>query len=230
VPVDVDDLSTWPPALTAWLRPLADSSEATDAIAISLIEREPRLLDLLAGRKLLAYHCTRLLPSEVAAVRANGLRALTAALVEERLRRAAREGAITEAEATRLAGTSVYALGEQEHREGRVCAILGRSVLDDHPAGAEPLLSAWGGEAIYWKPYDDEPVLRRIGQPAIVRMQLDPARIWAFSLAAPFLAALRGEGADADIQYLRDVPAADVLDIWQPGQPGYDRHRDLPQR
>jgi hypothetical protein len=230
--IDLDKPTTWPEPVAAWVRHFIDRGQSIDAMSTELIEREDELRSLLGSEKLLAYHCTRLLDSEVAAIRERGLRRLSPELVAERLRAASDGGHLTDDELDRLAARTVFALGEQEHREGQVCLILGRSVLDDGH-GCAPLLRTWGGEGIYWGARAElEDRLVQIGRPAIavVRIEVrDGERAWTYSLGSHFVARLRGDSPGADLFYRDDVPAEDVLDFWQPGDSEYDRHQALPQ-
>lgn len=112
-----------------------------------------------------------------------------------------------------------------------MCAILGRSTLDVEARGCSPLLATWGGEAIYRGTAFGSSVLREIGTPTVVVCGLDLSNedvAWVFSLGRPFVEKLRGQEPCAEISYRRDVPAEDVLDVWQPGHPEYDRHQGLP--
>lgn len=82
--VDLADVSTWPGEAETVLRGKADSDdpEGDDD------DLEKSLRAALAGRSILAYHGTRLLPAEAAAVRQVGLRVLTNDLRQTKLQSA----------------------------------------------------------------------------------------------------------------------------------------------
>lgn len=200
---------------------------------MSLVEQEHELRTLLAGHKVRAYHCTCLLEHEIAGVRDHGLRRLTPDLIAERIAAAHAVGALDDDLRDALSGRTVFDLESAEHREGRVCTVLGRTPFNDAAYGAAPLLEIWGGEGIYraWDFTPTEDALKQIGRPAIVVCRIDTSdaeRAWTYCLALPFVTQLRGGKPDAEVHYMADVAAEDVLDIWQPGHPEYDRHADLP--
>jgi len=232
--VDVEDPTTWPEPVREWVRRQAEQPEITvDPPAASLMEQEHELRALLAGHKVRAYHCTRLLEHEIAGVRDHGLRRLTPTLIAERIAAAHAAGALGDDLRGALSGRTVFDLEGAEHREGRVCTVLGRTPFDDAAYGAAPRLEIWGGEGIYraWDFTPTEEELKRIGRPAMVVCRIDVSdaeRAWAYCLALPFVARLRGEKPDCEVHYMADVPGEDVLAIWQPGDPEYDRHDDLP--
>lgn len=85
-PVDVDDRTTWPPQVSEivdqWAKQYKGTTKYTSDLALPL---EDEFRELLSGRLLRAYHCTRLLPHEVRMVRETGLRPLSADLLCERI-------------------------------------------------------------------------------------------------------------------------------------------------
>src|SRR5438132_14434734 len=86
--VDVDDPQTWPPDVRREAQAIADSVRGKAKYVSDLpipIEGEDPFRALLAGHPLVAYHATRLLDHEVAMIREQGLRPLTAKLVEDRI-------------------------------------------------------------------------------------------------------------------------------------------------
>lgn len=232
--IDLDDLATWPDSVLAWASDWAKRPLSLDPVPGVLMEHDDELRQLLAGHKVLAYHCTRQLDYEIGGVRSQGLRRLSPELVADRLRGACERGFLTPDQHASLSMTTVFALGEQENREGQICLILGRSTLDREAHGCAPLLETWGGEGIYWGAPERDPLLQSLGRPAIVVAGIDlddREKAWAFCLGASFVAKLRGEEemAGAEIFYRADIPAEDIFDIWQPGSPEYDQHVDLPR-
>jgi hypothetical protein len=140
--IDVDDRTTWPD----WLHPWA--TEALRRGSGRLIEEDEAFRARLSGTKLLAFHCTRLLDHELAWIRERGLRPLTLELVEERIRVAHERAHLDLSEHDRLLASNTFAVRDDRNRRDRVCLILGRGAFDE-TFGCEPLLSTWGGEAIY---------------------------------------------------------------------------------
>jgi hypothetical protein len=232
---NVDDPDTWPAPVLAWAisnaERLRGSTQFTGDLAVPL-EGEDGFREL-AGKGLMAYHCSRLLDHEVASVRENGLRMLSQDLVEERITEAETRGCISAAVAARLRTRNVYARGQHAHRHGQVCFVLGRNIFDQPNNGALPLLSAWGGEGLNGGPLDptEHPVL---GTPTIVVARIDLSVSHKISPCWPelgkvFVASLLGlEDRSADVFVRSSVSPGDVLDAWQPGHPEYDKHVSLP--
>src|ERR1051325_3573481 len=99
--VDVDDPASWPTRLRAFVENQAESLRGTTETTADLRptdEAQRAVHGLLAGCLVRAYHATRLLEHEVASIRDNGLRLLSADLVAERIHRAHQVGAITESQ------------------------------------------------------------------------------------------------------------------------------------
>jgi hypothetical protein len=234
--IDVDQPDTWPPAVLLWAsryaEALRDSTVITQDLGVP-IEREDELRAMFGGNHVLAFHSTRLLDHEMLAVREQGLRVLSLQLVEERAEEAYRRGFLTDAERDRFFARNVFALGEPDGREQRVCMTVGRSVYDNPHSGCQPLLSFWGGEGMNGGPLG-EPEHLTVGRPSIVVARIDLSVsqqvAWTFpSLGMLFVGTLLGtEKRWADVPLPAAVPARDILDIWQPGRPEYDRHGGVP--
>jgi hypothetical protein len=234
--VDVDDPTTWPKGIPEWVAPYVDALRGTTIYTSDLrvpLEREDELRTLLAGHRMLAFHCTRLLDHEVADVRAHGLRPLTLELVNERIERAHAHGYLGDADRNRLRERNVFAMNEAEYREDKVCVVLGRAGLDD--TGVVSLMSRWGGEAIYMCDPDSEEPVAFLGRPTIVTAGVDLSVSHTLSptyssLGKMFVGTLLGtEHRIADVFVPGPVPAEDILAVWQPGDADYDRHPTLPR-
>jgi hypothetical protein len=235
--IDIDAPATWPEDVKAWAtdvtKSLAVSSPYTLDLPLFLDEREDEFRSLLRGRKLLAFHCTRLLNHEVAAIREEGLRQLSEALVSARIE-AAHEY-LSQDEREVLAARHCFATGSQANREGQVCLVLGRTAFDEEPHGCTPLLSTWGGEGIYMGLSEDRHVVLRLGRPAIVVTAIDLSVSHKVSPSFPslsklFAGTLAGtEQRWADVFLRSSIPPTDIMDIWQPGDSNYDRHDELPR-
>lgn len=235
--IDIDDPSSWPPAVHEWAHAHAERLRGRTCITgdlRGLEELEDELRALLAGSKLIAYHCTRLFDHEVAAVHGHGLRLLSEELVYERLARAHGKGLLNEDQFEFLQSVNLFARNEVKERDGRVWFVLGREGLDDH--GVVSLLGTWGGEAIYFGAEDRELELTRLGCPAVVVAAIDLSSSWRVTTTFPWLAnmfvgTLLGlEKRHADVLLPRPVPSDDIIAVWQPGDAEYDRHTDLPRQ
>ncbi len=234
--VDPDDVSTWPAALRDTLAEYVagvDPAE-TSAVDLELPLTDQQVTALLGGRPLRTYHATRLLPHEVKSVRGDGLRALKPEHLERRIADALAAGAISTEEADRLRARTVYAEGSKGTRSNQVCAVVGLTAFAEDWCGVWPLLSTWGGEAIYWHAEGETLArLRSLGAPSVVVLDLPLAA--ASWLMFPGLGkALAGHLArllsrHADVFYRASVPASAVVTVWQPGAPEYDRFPDLPR-
>jgi hypothetical protein len=235
-PIDVDTPATWPEQTHRWAadyaQRLTGTTEYPGDLAVPL-EHEDDFRASFATRKLLAYHCTRLLPDEIDAIRERGLRRLDKRLVDDRIAAAAASGALAPEARAFAEMRNVYALGNERYRTDQICFVLGRSTFDEDPGGCDALLRYWGGEAMRGGP-DDALLLGVLGTPAIVVSQLNLTGSHRHSRTSPplgnlFVATLLGlRHRGADVFYRDDVPGEDVLDIWVPGNPQYDRHRELP--
>jgi hypothetical protein len=224
--VDVDDLRTWPDPLRAFMDRFV--AEVDVKRAGTGIEEEAPMVDALRGHELLAFHCTRLMANEVADIRRFGLRLLDEDLVRSRIAAADARGELSRAARAYAETRNVFATGNSAHRVGQVRCVLGRSVFDHDAGGVEPFLETWGGEAIRGGPADPPFELAGLGRPAIVVVKVSPASANGWhsfpSLPTTFAATMRDDWASADICWADPIPGKDVLDVWQPGHPDYDRH------
>jgi len=97
--VDVDDPTTWPQPLAAFVQQRVEESELEELdlyVDLPLHELEAEARRMLAGCLVRARHCTRLLDHEAEAIRSQGLRPLDLALVRERLDQVFERGLLTE--------------------------------------------------------------------------------------------------------------------------------------
>jgi hypothetical protein len=234
--IDLDDEDSWPDASREWAERvahrLAGSTEYLLDLSIELKE-EDQFRRTLGSRRVLAYHCTRLLSYEVDDVRNQGLRPLTEQLVRQRVAAADARGLLSDAVRRRALSGNVFALGNARSRTDRTCLVVGRSIFDEDPHGLIPLLRHWGGEAIRDGP-SEQPLLANLGVPTIVAATLDLTRPHddphSFPpLANLFVGTMLGlEQRAAEIHYRRPITGDAIHAIWQPGDPEYDRHPQLP--
>lgn len=186
----------------------------------------------------MAYHCTRLLDHEVAMIRSEGIRLLTPDLVEQRIAAATGAGAISDSDAALLrASTYLTSAQAQPSRGGLAYFFTSRRVFDEAVGGVWYLLSEWGGEAIRMTAESRAlpSHLVRLGRPSVVVAALevdadaDEPRTWPAIHKVLVDTLLGSDRPGCDVVCRRDVPAAAILDVWQPGHPEYDRHGDLPR-
>jgi hypothetical protein len=229
--IDVDRAETWPADIAHAVQEHAEALGGTTDYPGDLelsYDDEAAFLDLLAGRPLRMYHCTRLLDVEVDAVRRQGLRMLSRELMADKIRAAIDAGEVTTAEGEQLKRAHVFAVGEHDNRQDQVCLVLSARPLDDDPHGIQPLMRSWGGEAlsmsssaVTWRDR-----LAQIGQPAVVVVDV-PLRagaghhVWPGVLKT-FVAALLGLGTGASVHHVSSVPGSAVVDVWRPGDAAYD--------
>lgn len=237
--IDIDHPETWPQDVLAWTKEYVGGLDSP-AVPIpdlngGLTEREGELRSLLGSQKLVAYHCSRLLDHEIAWIRERGLVRLTRALVEQRIGAAHEAGFLTIADRDSLLAGNCFAIGNDEHRQGQVCLVLGRSTFDAAAGGVDPLLGTWGGEGIHgWPLPGRDANVRTFGRPTIVVARIAMSggrdRVWTAPNVAKLLVGRILELPDlyADVFLFDDVPAEDILAVWQPGDAEYDRHPALP--
>lgn len=239
---DVDDPNTWSAPVmayaTKWAERLSGTTEYPGDLEVPH-EDEDDFVELLRDRPFRVYHCTRLLDTEVEHVRKYGLIALTEDFIDQKLASALAAGALTREEAAHLASSTVFANGHTSGRLAKVCVVIGKDSLDD-TFGVKPLLSQWGGEAIYWFHGDRQgptgATLERLGRPTIVSLAADfspsgrcNAKFWP-ALPKLFVARLLELGEVCGEAHIYGSIAADeVVDVWNPGDAEYDCHPTLPR-
>jgi hypothetical protein len=121
IPIDIDIPETWPPQIhrmaSTWANQCAGRIRYTLDLPLDL-ELEAPFRQELAGHLVGAYHYTRLLPHEKRMIQAQGLRMLTASLLEERIEAAAATGAITSDEASCFLTAHVFCRGRTTASRG----------------------------------------------------------------------------------------------------------------
>lgn len=236
--IDIDAPATWPSRLRSIATRTATamreqagrhtSDLALPATFASDINAE------LHGATIRAFHCTRLLDPESAALRQEGLRASSDSLMRSKLHAAVAAGAITRWQADQLHADSPLHR-QRRNREHLLCAVTTRRTLDEEADGLDLLLTHWGGEIIYFWQRNEALIarLRSIGKPSIVVVDLKPGRpqdLWSPDPAALIVGRVLGSvNACGDVHYrLTPGTSVPVVDIWQPGNNDYDRHKQLP--
>ncbi|MFE3905917.1 hypothetical protein ACFXPY_38065 [Streptomyces sp. NPDC059153] len=241
-----DDPATWPHPLTELVHQLADDARRRGCAPenyqdLSINSYEGAVLGHLEGHLVRARHSTRLLDHEKDAIRTQGLRPLNAGLVNDRLDQAHELGHLTatEYEVLRTVNETVPEHRGFGKREDQVCLTLSAAPMIHDVSGIHPLLSYWGGEAIYWKHCEGTPALAAklgsLGTPAIVTALLDftalgvgAHRVFPSLVHVLVGKALSYEAADADVLYRAPIPPQRIESIVSPGHPAYDQFPELP--
>lgn len=162
-----------------------------------------------------------------------GLKLLTPELVADRIEASHTHGAIDDSEREAFHASHVFAAKEHTHRENGVDVIVGTSAFIDQPGGCNPLLSIWGGEAMYMSSRSiEERRLEQLGRPSIVIAHLlyDPERVAPYSRR--LLKAFVGKYLDLEqpgtqLKLRVALRPDEIVDIWHPGDPNYDRFKRL---
>ncbi len=144
--IDVDDPASWPEPIKRFVQNYVSTQNWEDGVDADL---DSRLNSLLEGEAVLAYHHTRLMPSERRDIQRNGMLMTDDDSVVHKLELAVAAEAISHSEALALDKDAVHR-GSFGQRADQVCLSLGRSVWDDR-RGIEGLLGYWGGETLSWQ-------------------------------------------------------------------------------
>jgi hypothetical protein len=133
-----------------------------------------RLDKMLTHHRLVGYHCTCLSSREIASIKAEGMRTLSAELIQEKFQGAVRDGYLTRGTADLLLRHKylVAAMNDESgHRTGMTwfCANRSTLTLASHVCN---LFRYWGGEATRGGPAGHPEILQEIveiGTPCIVK-------------------------------------------------------------
>lgn len=240
--VDVDDPATWPDDLASevdhWADELRGATPHTVDLRFPDDAEDAFRHGFLRGRLLRTHHCTRFLDREVELVRERGLRLLTEEFVKNRIAVAKSGGHLSEAEASLLCSSQVFASGRHKSRAGQVWLIAGDLPFEEETVhGVWRLLTVWGGEGINFD-VEAGPLRERlkcIGTPSVVVALVDVSEGWNVHSASPGIlhafvgTRLRLSEPGAELCYTAPVPADQIEDIWQPGHSKYDAFPVLPQ-
>jgi hypothetical protein len=216
-PIDIDDPTTWPPEVYRTVAGRAESCDGVTKYTTDLPlppELDESFRESFRGYLLRAYHYTRLLPHEREMVLSEGLRPLSARLLHDRIESARSVDAISAVEAAQFHEAHVFATGEQEYREGKVCLALSRRTFERDPDGCLPLLTTWGGEGLYRSSGGVSlcKKLGTLGSPAAVVALLDlsgrvPGHLIFPGLHKAFVGSLlRLDNAGAEVHYFAPIP------------------------
>ena len=119
--VDPDDSSSWPDPVRALCREWDERVPPADFISDLEVDdvADGDIRAALQGRRIRAYHATRLLVHEVDGIRRHGLRVFSRELFEDRINAAYAHGHLTGAERDELQSAHMFAVGEDSARGDR---------------------------------------------------------------------------------------------------------------
>lgn len=159
--IDLEDDSTWSAEMS---RLVADASVTVacwgvgeDAVAGELVSRdhdyseglEADLRAAIAGKRVLAYHASCLLPHELEGIRNRGMQLLSRSLIEEKLSSARHHYPdLIDDETVALLGKSARASFNRGTRNGLISMVMPILAFDESPGEFHHYLEDWGGEAI----------------------------------------------------------------------------------
>lgn len=231
--IDVDDERTWPQPLSVFVERLAARNRSATTCDQLVLPPSGAIDSFLVGVRLRAYHGTRLLDSEIAALRVEGLRPLEGDLVRRKVSAATAAGLLDEQAAIELV-ESCDGLREDIEREREVCFAVSRAQLDAESDGLIPFMSSWGGERIQQAAGIGSPEHARLtlfGRPTIVVAQIDvDGRDTYRDLVVAFVGAKLGfRDRHGEVNHAGAVPPDRIEAIWHPSDPEYDRHASLPR-
>lgn len=249
-PIDVWDVETFDPELTACLTEHADLTAAYYARsnkifldhdhgrARTLIRPENEFAGefgalretvtaLMDVRTLRAWHYTRLTDDEVEALVQDGVHLSSPESLRRRFDRMVGAGHLDAADAERLWTHNMFN-HQHDSRAGKFWAVSHPQAIDD--GGVEPLMKHWGGEAAsMWM--KDEKLLARlegVGQARAVAVAMPLPHCEDFGGAgrAVIAAFARSRGAVAepsgfDLYAKVDLPPSAVLEVLSEGAAGF---------
>ena len=191
---------------------------------------------LLAPHRIIAYHCSRLTKEEIVNIKQEGLRILTADLVNKKLDQCLSHGYLEQAEYKRIKNSPhlFESLNDQlDSRTGKIHFCASRTTLrDDH--AVYRLFRSWGGEALYRGHEQDSRlahVIGRIGVPCIVVSVIPFMRISQDSsqLSEHFLRYLVSDELGltdfyltVDIRTEENLRSSEILDIIEYSDPRFE--------
>ena len=125
-----------------------------------------KLIDeILCNKKIISFHCTRLVDYEISDILKNGLKPLDGDFSIKRIKELFDNGLISEKSSQELKkNNNCY----DENREGMLFFFHFIKTLKDE-SGLEYLFRYWGGEAIYRNHKENEE-LKTIGKPCIIEI------------------------------------------------------------
>jgi hypothetical protein len=241
--VDLADIASWPEAVERLISEKADRLTANRAFkprrqyAYDLSpddELEDELKAALSDTEIRMYHATRLLPGELEAVRAEGLRSLS-----DELRRAKLDyalGWISEEERALLEGSGPLHWSDHPQPDRRgLLYVFGPFGPARYEWGLNPLLYTWGGESIYFGNDRDGPlseVIARLtvaSRPAFIEVgvRVQELNRWKNLWPSMVGGVLQCKKPWNEWHLRCDIPPERVLDVIQPGHPRWPKKRPV---
>ena len=123
---------------------------------------------ILSNKKIIGFHCTRLMDSEIDEVIDIGLVPLNSDFSNQRIIKLYNNGVIRRELMEKLINKEEF---KDENREGNICFFHCLSTLQNE-GGLNRFFKSWGGEAIYLG-FEQNTILQKIGIPCIVVGSLD---------------------------------------------------------
>lgn len=190
---------------------------------------EEHVMRLMEERTIRAWHYTRMIDEEVAALRREGVYLSSLDSIRVRLAAQVKAGAFSEEVSDRLFADSPFQSEQLDSRSNKFWMVSHPVVIDD--GGVELLLESWGGESAYFWQLDPElqALLRRLGRPRVleIAMPLTYSR-HSFSAAEAAVATYgrmlgcRPDKGGFDLYTHQPLPAEHVLAVHSEGEPNYD--------
>jgi hypothetical protein len=252
-PLRVDDLETWPPQVVHILEQhftlLQDHAEFEAkryaALGSGISERElvaqsnpfeaarnellSEIETLTRDEHVIAYHCTRLTPDELAGVSERGLLALSHTIAASRLLARVGAGDLSHRDADRLMARLLgRARAAQSDRVGKIWAVSTADALQDEIGLGNPL-RYWGGEGFLDLDDIDRDLLARIGSACIVEFEAPIARLVITSISSDLTEHfLRLHGGHCDepgtvICIEGDIEPDRILNVFRRDQSEFER-------
>ncbi len=183
--IDLDDPSSWPPDLAAYLENHFElfvtwESPRESGDSFQLARKFDRAIrgvsDILRRYALIGWHCTRLTDAEIDAIVAEGMTPLNGQILDARIATLERAGTIAADIAARLRAKHQ---ASEDNRAGRIWFCFFEPHIADE-GGIERFFRSWSGEALYNSHEDDPqtgPVLTRIGTPCLIEAEVPIASL-----------------------------------------------------
>lgn len=199
------------------------------------------LAEILREHNIVGYHCTRLAEYEIASIRRDGMRILTAELIHQRLQSALDAGLLSEDRHRYLQDSEILKESlnnKYGERTNYIWFCPNLSTLKEG-AAVSRFFGSWGGEAVYNGHEEDEnigPHLKAVGIPCIVKCSMpivdveDDLEGMAKRFIAQFISKdvdfSPDPSADFDMSIQRDLSATEVLEIIKFNDPRFEAMTD----
>lgn len=237
--IELEDVGAWPAGALEFVDDWMQSGKSLDDIDRA---GEAEFRAMFESIRVRAYHCSRYLEQELATLGTNGLVVASKSFFDERIRRAASTGAITDSFRDELLLRHAFANGddgpEVVGRVGKTCFAVPRAYLNSRTAaalhGMGGFLMWWGGEAVFTICDDSEKEFLRVGRPTIVVCSFDVTKWLQQRLPVQLLRVCiqirRGvPDAASQIDWTEAIAPEAIEAMWHPGDREYDTHDKLPR-